>query len=146
MMWSGISYFTPRNFFAQKRNQLKTGFGWIWSEFILFMCFKLVKSQVIHLTKNFRYIKKPSYFHSSLDIFIVLNSFTRNAYFLLQGSFGSRIVLHVTFYIAFYLINFSNFSSSVVYTDQLFSAAHSILNILSQYSSLFPKKVHCLGV
>ena len=34
----------------------------------------------------------------------------------------------------FYLINFSNFSSSVVYSDQLFSAARSILNILSRYT------------
>ena len=35
------------------------------------------------------------------------------------------------FYVASYLINFSDFSSSVEYSDQLFVAAHSILNILS---------------
>ena len=53
-------------------------------------------------------------------------------YFSLQGSFGYGIVLHVTFYVSFYLINFSDFSSLVVYFDQLFVAARSILNILSQ--------------
>ena len=49
-------------------------------------------------------------------------------YFKLQGSFGSRIVLYVTFY----LINFSDISLSVVYSDQLFDAARYILNILAR--------------
>ena len=59
--------------------------------------------------------------------------------FSLQGSFRSRIVLHVTFY----LINSFHFLRSVVYYDQLKSARHVVypdqlvgagytLNILSQ--------------
>ena len=40
--------------------------------------------------------------------------------------------LEVEFYMLFYIINFSDFGSSVVFSDQLFSAARSILNILSR--------------
>ena len=60
-------------------------------------------------------------------------SFTRNAIHLItriiwiQDSF-TCFVLHVMFY----LINFSDFCLSFVYSDQLFGSSHYMLNILSR--------------
>ena len=45
----------------------------------------------------------------------------------------TRIIwIHDSFYMLFYKINFSDFSLSVVYSDQLFGVARSILHILSR--------------
>ena len=61
---------------------------------------------------------------------VIHNSFTWNAILLI-----TRIIwIQNSFTCYVYLINFYDFSSSVVYSDQLFAAARHTLNILSDYN------------